>query len=67
MTELNNLEKQLAQSLGKIYRYYNILHDMGKVSEQDKIELAQRILREQDLGVFGAQAEYQKWMEKRND
>ncbi len=61
MTNLNDLQLQLSRLLGKKYRYLNLVSELDNPTEEQKIEIAERVLREQDLGVFGAQAERQKW------
>lgn len=58
---LPELEAKLSEQLGKKYRYWNLVAELDNPSLEKKIEIAERVLREQDLGVFGAQAEYQKW------
>lgn len=61
MTNLQSLESQLSKSLGKKYRYLNLVAEVDNPTDDQKTEIAERVLREQDLGVFGAQAEYTKW------
>jgi hypothetical protein len=61
MQRLEDLEKQLSKQLGKKYRYFNLVAELENPDYDQKFEIAQQVLQEQDLGVFGAALEYQKW------
>lgn len=62
---LEDLEKELSRHLGKKFRYLNLTAGLDDYDQ--KFEIAEQVLQEQDLGIFGAAAEYEKWRRRVQD